>query len=165
MKEPLSVLSASVFLPLAVFVGVLGSVPLALSYGLLGVGTALFHATTPDSLGDIRGTVSRHWAATLDHAGMLATIGVLMMLGPGPWVGLFVGLILTPLYSHSLVWAGLVGVVIAALLSGVYLALLVGLALMGAAYLAWRQPGDAFHAAWHLLSGCAMTTLAVGYLA
>lgn len=163
MREPLSYGTAFVLTIPAVAALRTGHPALALALILLIVGTAVFHLLDP---GDVV-------AATLDHAGMIATILCLaaLPLGVGwEWVGLVLGVVATLAYSWPMVFwtSGLILLTFAA--TGRYLAVGIGLGLIGVALLVRflgdgsgvgtkHEVHDSWHAVWHVLAAAAFTAL------
>lgn len=124
----------------------------AAAFVLLWAGTLLFHATDRDY--------------GLDGAGMLASTFVLIAL-PFDWglelvlalVGFWLGRFY---YSHKMVGASLVPVSLICLTHHATVPLLIGLLLFGAGFLIWRREGDWAHAAWHIATSAAMTSVVLG---
>lgn len=163
MREPLSYWTAFVLAVPATAALRTGHAPLALALILLIVGTAVFHLLEP---GDVL-------ASTLDHAGMIATILCLAAfpLGSGfEWAALAVGLLSVLAYSWPMVFWSSALILLSFVVSGRYLAVGIGLGLIGVALLVRflgdgsgvgekHEVTDSWHAVWHVLAAASFTAL------
>lgn len=152
VREPWSTASALLF-PVA---GALAlafdtsgeTVVFAVTMGLLGVATALYHA------------LAQPWANDLDHAMMNAALAALATgaAGGGAWL-MVVGAVAAAgvveywldrpnrPFVAALGWVAFVG----AWASGGAFFAVAGFVCTASAFVAWLEGGDRFHAAWHAL--------------
>jgi hypothetical protein len=123
----------------------------ASAFVVLVVGTYEFHATDND------------WG--FDGAGMLAALAALAAVPYAWWVELpaiLVALGLKNHYSHLLVGAFLIPIIVVCAIEGAWLYLALGFPLFLLGLCIWNREGDWPHAIWHVLTAVAMTIIAVG---
>lgn len=133
--------------------------PFAAAMIVLGVGTWAMHFRWTDH------------TARLDHAGMMAVLGMLVVLPAPWWVALVAGAVgagmawWTALYSHEVTAFLAVLVVLGATGSDPFMAVVgLGFLLAGVAMIRGLEETDGTHAIWHLLTATGLATLSVAVL-